>query len=568
MKKIWKENEESKELKDRAEYIKERFKLKSLPAKLIAKKDLKTDEQIEAFLRPKRENFYDPFLMPDMKKAVKRILKAIENKEKIVIYGDYDADGITSTSILKRFMKDRGIEVGTYIPNRLDEGYGLNEDAINKIHEEGYNLIITVDCGITATQETELVKSLGMDIIITDHHEPGEEIPDAVAVIDCKRKDNKYPFRELAGCGVAFKLTQAIAKELKISEDESLKYLDIVCVGTISDIVPLVDENRIIAKLGLLLLRQTRNVGLRELIKICKFKELNSSAVSFGISPRINACGRMGHQEDALELFLTDDPRKAGELAEKLEKYNRERQEIEKRIFSEATEMIKKEKMDENKCIVLGKEDWHHGVIGIVSSKITETYYKPSILLCFEEEYSRGSGRSVAGFDLHEAISKCSENLTNFGGHSMAIGLALKTDNYDKFKKDFEKYVSDNLDSKISIPELKIDNEITNKNIDVEEIEQLKLLEPFGEANQEPIVEYKNLKIIGIRTLTEGKHLKLTLNDENVVINAIGFNLGELASEYQIGDKIDVAGNIEINEFNTLKSVQMVIKDLRKSIKK
>ena len=311
------------------------------------------------------------------------------------------------------------LKFGTYIPNRLDEGYGLNEDAIKEIAKEGYKLMITVDCGITAVNEVELAKNLGIDVIITDHHEVPEELPKAIAVVDAKRKDNEYPFNQLAGCGVAFKLAQALSMKLNLNENEWLKYMDIACIGTISDIVPLIDENRVIAKLGLKLVAVTRNIGLKTLIDTIGIKKIDSSFISFGISPRINACGRMGHQEDALELFLTNDPIESRKLAGKLEEYNRQRQDVEKKIYNEAIELIAKEKDDP--CIVIGKEGWHHGVIGIVSSKVTELTYKPSILICFEGENSKGSGRSIPGFDLHDAVYHCREYLTASGGHSMAI---------------------------------------------------------------------------------------------------------------------------------------------------
>ena len=498
-----------------------------------------------------------------MEKAVDRILKAMENKEKIVVYGDYDADGITSTTIIKRFMKDRGIDVGTYIPNRLDEGYGLNEEAIKEIASEKYNLMITVDCGITAVKEVDLAKSLGIDVIVTDHHEVPEILPDTIAVVDAKRKDNQYPFTQLAGCGVAFKLIQAISIKLNLPENEWLKYIDIACIGTISDIVTLIDENRVIAKLGLKLVEVTKNIGLRTLIEMAGLKKIDSTAISFGISPRINACGRMGHQEDALNLFLTDDPIEARKLAQKLEEYNKQRQEIEKNIYNEALEIALKE--GNMPCIVIGKENWHHGVIGIVASKITDITYKPSILICFEGENAKGSGRSIPGFDLHEAVYNCREYLTASGGHSMAIGLSLKTENFEKFKQAFEKYAKakhvENL-----VPELLIDTVITSKDMILDEIKKLELLEPFGEGNALPVILYKNLKIDSIRALSDGKHLKLLLTDGNTLVDSIGFNMGYLSSEYQIGDKVDIVGNIGINRFRDMENIQITLKDIRSSI--
>ena len=386
MNKKWEIREQDNELtKD----IAKKYNLSEITAKILASKNL-NDKELEKYLNPTRADFYDPFLMPDMNLAIERIMEAIKNEEKIVVYGDYDADGITSTTILKRFFKDRGIDIGTYIPNRLDEGYGLNQEAIRHIAEEGYKLMITVDCGITAIEEVKLAKELGIDTIITDHHETLDEIPDAIAVIDCKRKDNTYPFNQLAGCGVAFKLTQALCIEMKLNENEALKYLDIACVGTISDIVPLVDENRVIAKLGLKLVKQTKNLGLRSILQQSGYRKIDSNSISFGVSPRINACGRMGHQEDALELFLTDDPIEARRLSQKLEDFNKLRQETEKNIYQEALELIEKNKEDNNPCIVIGKEGWHHGVIGIVSSKITENIISLVYLYALKEKIQKG----------------------------------------------------------------------------------------------------------------------------------------------------------------------------------
>ena len=546
----------------RIEEIKNKYNVNKLVAQKLAENKL-SDEEIKVFLNPTRKDFHNPFLLPDMEKAVDRILKAMENKEKIVVYGDYDADGITSTTIIKRFMKDRGIDVGTYIPNRLDEGYGLNEEAIKEIASEKYNLMITVDCGITAVKEVDLAKSLGIDVIVTDHHEVPEILLDTIAVVDAKRKDNQYPFTQLAGCGVAFKLIQAISIKLNLPENEWLKYIDIACIGTISDIVTLIDENRVIAKLGLKLVEVTKNIGLRTLIEMAGLKKIDSTAISFGISPRINACGRMGHQEDALNLFLTDDPIEARKLAQKLEEYNKQRQEIEKNIYNEALEIALKE--ENMPCIVIGKENWHHGVIGIVASKITDITYKPSILICFEGENAKGSGRSIPGFDLHEAVYNCRQYLTASGGHSMAIGLSLKTEKFEKFKQAFEKYAKakhvENL-----VPELLIDTVITSKDMILDEIKKLELLEPFGEGNALPVILYKNLKIDSIRALSDGKHLKLLLTDGNTLVDSIGFNMGYLSSEYQIGDKVDIVGNIGINRFRDMENIQITLKDIRSSI--
>lgn len=552
--------------KNKIEEIKSKYKVNQLLAIILANRNILKEEDIRLFLNPTRNDFYNPFLITDMDIAVNRIIKAIENKENITIYGDYDVDGITSITVLKSFLNDIGVEANTYIPNRLIEGYGLNKEAIDKISKKGCNLMITVDCGISAIEEIEYANSLGIETIITDHHEVGNEIPKAIAVIDNKRKDSKYPFRELAGVGVVFKLIQAIGITLKLKEESYLKYLDIVCIGTISDIVPLVDENRVIAKLGLLLVAQTKNIGLRSIINSSGYNKIDSNTISFGVAPRINACGRMGKAEEALELFLSKDKNEVNELTNKLNEHNRKRQETEKTIFENAVEKIKEEHLDENKAIIVGGENWHHGVIGIVSSKITEMYFKPSILLSFEEDgIGKGSGRSIPGFDLHEALVKCSDTIEKFGGHSMAVGITVKKDNLEKFKKEFEQIATQSKIDEI-IPIINIDAKVDLSDIDKEMVESLKQLEPFGEANKMPVFAFKNLKIDSIRALSEGKHLKLTLKDNNYIINAIGFNIGYLANEYRIGDKIDVAGVLEINTFNGVDNLQINIKDIMKSI--
>ena len=522
-------------------------------------------EKLRMFLHPTRKDFHDPFLMPDMKKAVDRIKKAIENKEKVIIFGDYDADGITSITVLKSFLQDNNLHVDYYIPNRLDEGYGLNKPAIKKIAENKYDLMITVDCGISGVEEVDYANELGLETIITDHHEVAEELPRALAIVDAKRKDNKYPCRDLAGVGVVFKLIQAISIELNLSEEGYLKYLDIVCVGTISDIVPLKDENRVIAKLGLMLVNQTKNMGLKSLLISSGYKTIDSSAISFGVAPRINACGRMGHAEKALKLFLSKDINEVNELTKELNEYNRIRQETEKNIYQEALELIEKEHLDQKDTIVVAGEGWHHGVIGIVASKITELYFKPSILLCYEDDLAKGSGRSIPGFDLHDALMKCLDTIERFGGHSMAIGITLKRDKVNEFRDEVENIAKKAHIEEI-VPIIYIDSKVELAEINKQMVESLRELEPFGEGNKMPIFAIKNLKIDSIRALSEGKHLKLTLRENNTIINAIGFNMGNLAEEYRIGDKIDVVGVLEINHFNGVDILQINLKDVMKSV--
>ena len=545
--------------------ISNKYNITKLLAQILVNRGITKEKEISTFLEPTRNDFYDPFLLPDMEKAVDRIIEAINNQEKVMIFGDYDVDGITSVTVLKKFLKERGLETGYYIPNRLEEGYGLNKEAVEKIIEQGYTLIITVDCGISGIEEIEECNKLGVQTIVTDHHEQGENIPNAYAVIDAKRKDNKYPFRELAGVGIVFKLIQAISTKLNLEEKEYLKYLDIVAVGTISDIVPLINENRVIAKLGLMLIKMTKNIGLRELIIASNYKQIDSNTISFGIAPRINACGRMGHQEEALKLFLTDNIVEAKEITNKLNKYNSERQEKEGNIFKQALEKLQTENIENRNTIVLGGDNWYHGVIGIVASKLTESFFKPTILVCFEGEDGKGSGRSIPSFDLHEALSYSGNYLEKFGGHAMAVGLTLKKENFESFKEKFEEF-AEQKNIKQIIPTIKIDCEISKNDLKLETVEELKKLEPFGEKNQRPCFVYKGLKINSIRALSEGKHLKLSLRDDNQLIDAIGFNLGHLADEFLIGDKVDIVGILEINEYNGIKKVQINLKDIMKSI--
>ncbi len=554
-------DKEEKEIKK----VSEKYNINELLATILVNRKIMENEDLDVFLHPTRNNFHNPFLMPDMKIAVQRIRQSVANQEKVIIYGDYDADGITSITVLKSFLKDIGLDVDYYIPNRLDEGYGLNNLAIKKIAEDNYSLMITVDCGISAIEEIKYANSLGLETIITDHHEVSDKLPKALAVVDAKRKDNIYPCRDLAGVGVVFKLIQALAIEMNLPEESYLKYLDIVCVGTISDIVSLTDENRVIAKLGLLLANQTKNLGLKSLLKSSGYKKIDSMAISFGVAPRINACGRMGHAEKALKLFLSRDIYEINLLTKELNEFNKIRQETEKNIYNEAVDMIENKGMDTNNTIVLAGENWHHGVIGIVASKITEKYFKPSILLCYEDTLAKGSGRSIPGFDLHEALMKCSEAIDRFGGHSMAIGITLQRNMIGDFSQKLED-IARNLKIDEILPIIQIDSKIELATINKEMVKSLEKLEPFGEGNKTPIFLIKNLKIDSIRALSEGKHIKMTLRENNTVISAIGFNLGNLVNDYKIGDKIDVVGMLEINTFNGIDNIQINLKDVMKSI--
>ena len=543
--------------------IANRHGISEIIAKVLLNRGIDEENRIENFLHPKLENLNDPYLLNGMDIAVDKIIDCMERKEKITIYGDYDVDGITSIATLSKFLKELGVENDYYLPNRLDEGYGLNNNALDKIVKSGTKLLITVDCGISAYEEIEYAKSIGLEVIVTDHHECPEKLPNAIAVIDPKRDDSTYPFSSLAGVGVTFKLIHAISIKLGLDRKRYLKYLDIVCLGTVADIVPLIDENRIIVNFGLMLVRETRNIGLKALIDITGYNSIDSTAISFGIAPRINACGRMGEAEIALKLLLTSSEMEAKEIAVKLNELNKERQEVEKKIINEAIEIIERDKLFNNDIIVVGNANWHHGVIGIVASKITELYYKPTVLISFEDGIGKGSGRSIEGFDLHDALTLCSEFLDKFGGHEMAIGLSLKKENFIDFKTKLEKVTSERID-KEALPSIKIDAIVDVKNINMEIFSYMKLLEPYGESNSAPLFVSKGLKVESVRLLSNDKHLKLSLKDGNVIMNAIGFNLGD--KQIRLGDKVDVVYALEINRYNNMESIQLNVKDIKKSL--
>jgi len=545
--------------------IVKKHNINELLARILLNRNIDTDEKIEKFLYPKLTDLNDPYLFKDMENAITRIVEAIEKKEKITIYGDYDVDGITSITILKKFLDEIGALVDFYLPNRLSEGYGLNNNALDTIQKRGTKLLITVDCGISAYHEIEYAKSLGFNGIVTDHHECPEQLPEAIAVIDAKRPDNTYPFNSLAGVGVSFKVIQALCHKLQLPEETYLKYLDIVCLGTVADIVPLIEENRVIVKYGLERMKNTKNVGLKALIETSGYKTIESSAISFGLAPRINACGRMGQAELALQMLLTEETQEAMLIAEKLQEMNKERQEVEKVIMQDAMDMISKNSLDKENVIVVGNENWHHGVIGIVASKITETYYKPSILICFEGGEGKGSGRSIDGFDLHEALSACGDKLLKYGGHEMAIGLTLKREEFESFKEAMIAFAKDKLPEDL-MPIVKYDAEISTKDISKSTIESLKLLEPYGEANNSPVFVYKNVKVDSIRTLSNDKHLKLNIKEGNFIFNAIAFNMGERKDSIRMGDKVDILHYLELNRYNGIESVQLNVKDIKKSL--
>lgn len=545
-----------------------RNNISELLAKILLNRGFETDDKISNFLNPKLENLYDPFLLNDMDTAASTLIEAYKNNEKITIYGDYDVDGITSVSVLRKFLTELGANVEHYLPSRLEEGYGLNNNAIKKIFENGTKVLVTVDCGISAYEEVEYAKSLGIKVIITDHHECPEKLPKALAVVDAKRPDSTYPFEALAGVGVTFKLIHAISIKLELDRKKYLKYLDIVALGTVADIVPLKNENRIIVNYGLILMRQTKNLGLQALIKVSGFElneHINSSVISFGLAPRINACGRMGKADLALQLLLTNDAEEAYRIALELNDINKERQKVEKEIIDEAINIIESEKLYEKNAIIIAKENWHHGVIGIVASKITELYYKPTVLICLENGIGKGSGRSIEGFDLHDALTESSEYLLKYGGHEMAIGLSIEEKNIEAFINKMEEIATEK-NVKEFQPVIRVDAEVMAEDITHKSIQDISLLEPYGEANPAPLFVYKNVKIDGVRLLSNDKHVKLVLKDKNSLFDAIAFNVGTQKYSLKIGDKIDIIHALEINSFNGIDKIQLNVKDIKKSL--
>lgn len=540
------------------------YNMPSILSKLLIARDIKIDD-VDKYIDVKLQNLYDPFLMKDMDILVDRVLRAKENNEKVMIYGDYDVDGVTSITVLYSFFKELGIDVNYYLPDRMEEGYGLNKEALKNIKDSGYSLVVTVDCGISAIEELEYAKEINLEVCVTDHHECSEILPDAYAVVNPKREDSNYPFEMLAGVGVAFKVITAIATKLGLDKEAYLKYIDIVAVGTIADIVPLLDENRIITKIGIEKIKETKNEGLKALIRVAGIKNIDSTSISFAIAPRINASGRMADASVAVKLLLSESPIEANELACLLDSQNKERQQVEKKILEEVISKIESERLNERKSLVVSGQGWHQGVIGIVASKVAEKYTKPVILITYEDKLAKGSGRTPHGISLYDALEKCKDVLVQFGGHELAAGVTLKKDMINEFRDRFEKAIldmhQDDLEAVIDI-----DMEIDKKDI-LDGITNLndKLL-PFGQKNLEPVYLYRNLKINALSTLKDDKHIKFNLKDGNFAIDAIGFSLGNRRDEVKLGDRIDVVGSININDFSKEKTVQIILKDFKKVI--
>lgn len=547
--------------------LSEKIKISPEISQILKNRGIEDEKDSEIFMNPSLDYLRDPFLMKDMKKSVERIQKAIENKENIFIYGDYDVDGVSSTSILYLYFDSINYPVSYYIPNRLEEGYGINEEAIRKIHEQGCNLIISVDCGITSVKEVDIANELGIDVIITDHHECQSEIPNAFAVINPKQEDCHYPFDMLCGCGVAFKLIQALTPP-EVFKESMYDYLEITTLATICDIVPLVDENRIIVKNGLKLMKEGKNLGLRELIKICGVDtdKIGSSHIGFSIGPRINASGRLGYSYLGVQLFTTKCEHEANEIAKTLEEKNNERQMIEAKMYHEAEEIIKSnERYEKDKVLVIANEHWQHGIIGIVASKLTEKYYKPTILLTIEDGRASGSARSIKGFSIFDALMNCKDLLEKFGGHEQAAGLSLDASNVDTLRDEVNKIADYNLTFEDMIENIKVEFELEEDKVSLDLVDELHKLEPFGLSNPSPRFIMRNLVLDEIFTLGKNKqHLKLSVYNENTY-ECIGFNMAHLKENFNPGDKVDVLFQLDENNYMGNRTVQLLLKDMRLS---
>lgn len=524
---------------------------------------------VEGYLSKSRKNIINPYELLDMDKAVERIYTAIEKKEKIVIYGDYDVDGITSTAILYDFLLSQGANVSYYIPDRKDEGYGINIMAVNKLTKADTKLMITVDCGITAIGEVEFAKLQGMDVIITDHHTCKERIPTAAqAVINPKREDDEYPFDALAGVGVAFKLMLALAIRLNLNTTEYFdKYADLATIGTIADVVSLTGENRIIVNHGLLKLQKPSRPGIRALLEISGSlsKPVTATTIGFAVAPRMNAAGRLSSATTSVELLLEKDYNKALEIATELNEENKKRQETEKTILEDALNMISNDvNFEKKKVIVLAKENWHQGVIGIVASRLCDMFYKPCILISHTNGIGKGSGRSIPAMNLFDALNSCADHLTEFGGHSVAAGLSINMSEFDSFCEKINKYAQSLLTEDDMIPVVKIDCPISVKSISLQSAKIIERLEPFGIGNEKPSFSISAVKISAISCIgNENQHLRMKIEKDGISVNCIGFGMGNYISHINQGMVADIAFTIETNNYMNKETVQLVLKDIK-----
>lgn len=537
------------------------FKISKVIAGILLHRGMKDKDVVRRFLDVKEQPFYDPFLFKDMDKAVDRIKQAISQKENIVVYGDYDVDGITATVVLVRTLRQLGAAVDFYIPDRQEEGYGFNVAALKKLSETN-RVLISVDCGITAIDEVEQVGSL-LDIIITDHHLPGEKLPKAVAVINPQRSDCAYPDKQLAGVGVAFKLCQALWQNLK--DALFLEDLDIVALGTIADIVPLLGENRRIVKCGLEQISSTDKIGLQALLEVCDLngKKIDAGQVGFILGPRLNAAGRLMSARVGVELLLSSDKIMAMELAKQLNEENSERQLIEKQILEKAEQQLLEVDVAAQKVLVLAGEDWHTGVIGIVASRLVEKYYKPVIIIGIKDGVGKGSCRSIRGFHIQDALKKCQDLLLGFGGHAQAAGLSILPENVNGLRERLTLLAIETLSEKDYIPVVNIEARLSMAQVDDALLNELIALEPYGMGNPRPVFACEHVQVVSARQIgKDGSHLRLSLGQSGKEAVALAWNKGELAGKVT-KTIVDVAFQPEFNVWQGRQSIQLKLQDLK-----
>ena len=542
----------------------------SLPlCNILIQRGIDTFEKAKDYFRPQLSQLHDPFLMKDMEKAVERILLAINNNEKILVFGDYDVDGTTSVAIMYRFLKKIYDEekIDFYIPHRYREGYGVSKQGIDFAKENNFGLIISLDCGIKSTELIRYASTLCLDFIVCDHHLPDEELPPAIAILNPKQKDCNYPYKELCGCGVGFKLITALSQRLGLHENEYLSYLDLVVTAIGADIVPITGENRILAFYGLQKLNATPSPGIKALIELSKIeKEFSINNVVFIIAPRINAAGRMDDASKAVKMFIEDDPAKAKEYAEMLHSDNTDRKDADSTITEEALSMIvNNPEMLSRKSTVVFQPHWHKGVVGIVASRLIETYYRPTVVLTLGEYVVGGSARSVPGFNLYEAIHACREHLIGYGGHFAAAGMSLLPEQVEAFSRKFEDVVSTTIDPSLLIPELIINTEISFKNITKGFYKIITQMEPYGPENMRPVFVTRNVTNTPWTKIVKEQHIRFVVKNEDITLTGIGFNLAEKFPLLEMNKPIDIVYTIDENEWNGETNLQLKVIDIRLS---
>lgn len=547
--------------------LREELGVSDVVANLLAYRKVETFEAAREFFRPALSYLHDPFLMKDMDVAIERITKAISNKEKILVYGDYDVDGTTAVSIVYSFFHQFHSGLEYYIPDRYAEGYGISYQGIDYAHENGFSLIVALDCGIKEIDKVAYAKEKGIDFIIGDHHLPGDSIPDALAVLDPKRNDCNYPYTELSGCGIGFKIIQAFIQSNDMDMSMAYQYLDLVAVSIASDIVPITGENRLLCHFGLQKLNSNPSFGIRALIELSNNRKdfFTVNDIVFQIGPRINAAGRIEHAKDAVKLLTSKSTADASVFSDKVDVQNNERKDVDLKITEEALAMIADNVALQNRnSTVLYKNDWHKGVIGIVASRLTEKYYRPTIILTQTNGHVAGSARSVLGFDLYQALESCSDLLEQFGGHKYAAGLTMPTENVPLFQQRFEEVVSATITPEMLTQEISIDLPIHFQDIDAKLFRLLKQFEPFGPQNEQPIFVTKGVTVSGLAHVVGANHLKMMLKQEGCApFSTIAFGLAEHLDHINAGKRFDICYTIEENTWKTRKNLQLNIKAIR-----